>query len=153
MKLPDKFEFEKTVMWHYIGHGIKWRYYRHWGQNCYAGEKYYNLNEFGIQDRSGCLSKDCKVQTPLDSPGHGRWLVMDMCDRPVVFLAREYWKGNKRISAVLSYPDGFGSVDRYFWEIWPNKDGDCSRFFSEKKMESVIVKLLSKNKPRKKRRL
>lgn len=144
MTIPDEFGFEKVTMWHSIGNGIKWRYYRHWGQNHWAGEGYSDLKKFGRDDRSGCLSKDCKVQTPLDAPGKGSWLTMDMVTPPMVFLAREYFKGKERISAVLSYPDGLGAVDRYFWEIWPDKNGDCSRFFSEKEMETAVKRLLNK---------
>src|SRR3990167_4228838 len=118
--------------WHSIGDGIKWRYYRHWGQNYYAGEgSQGRTDETGtVVDGSGGLKTNC--QNGICSLG--------CCMKPIIFLAREYFKGKKRISAVLSYPKGLGIDPDYFWEIYPISDGDVERFYSQKAMHKAIKK-------------
>lgn len=134
--------FKKVTMWHDIGNGIKWKYYRHWGQNYYAGEGLPGR----VDDEGVCVDGsggEHRIVGQYERPD-GRMISTDSkyCRRPVVLLAREYVKGKERISAVLSYPGGLGYCDNYFWEIYPNKQGDCTRFDSEKKMESYIKRQL-----------
>jgi len=130
-ELQKAFGFDKVVKWHDIGDGIKWRYYKHWGQNVWAGER---RTEIRKEDRSGCL---------IEVPGFGM-----LCLRPRVFLARLYKKGDKEISAVLSYPHGMGVEDSYFWEIYPIRGfkgkHDCERFYSEEEMEKRIKELMKR---------
>lgn len=78
MKKANDLGFSKAIMWHDIGHGIKWRYYRHWGQNVYAGEGKFDRKDEGVEDHSGCLNKACIITTPKDGPGKGKTLLMDM---------------------------------------------------------------------------
>lgn len=125
--LDTAFGFDKVTKRHSIGDGIRWRYYKHWAQNVWAGEGRYKVDG----DRSGCLYDD----------GLG-------CSRPLVFLARLYKKGRKEISALLSYPNGIGAVDTYFWEILPTRGFkgyyNCERFTSEVRMERRIRQLMLK---------
>lgn len=110
--------------------GIKYRYHKHWGMNCWAGE--------GLTikdgDRSGCLHEE-------ESRFYG-------CSKPSVVFQRIYYKGEKQISAVLSYPHGIGAVKRYFWEIYPSSNGDVERFFDEEEMEKAIIKIFKGRKYR-----
>jgi len=127
-ELQRAFGFDKVVKWHDIGEGVKWRYYKHWGQNVWAGEG--RTEVFG--DKGGCI---------IEVPSYPR-----LCLKPIVFLARLYKKGDKEISAILSYPNGIGAEDTYFWEIYPIKgfrgEYDCERFLSEEEMEMRIKELM-----------
>jgi hypothetical protein len=110
-----------------IGDGVSYVYVKYWGSNTWAGEGL----ESNKGDTSGCLRK----------PG---CMPLGCCSRPIAVFQRVYSKGNKSISAVLSYPHGLAAEDNYFWEIYPCGDGDIDRFSSEEEMEKAIKKELSK---------
>ena len=106
---------------------ISWRYYKHWGQNVWAGEGL----EIKHGDRSGCVDVI-----------NGR----HMTDVPCVVFARVYEGTQGWISAVYSYPHGIGAMDSYFWEIYtPDQDimEDVERFDTEEEMEQRVIELLS----------
>lgn len=111
-----------------IGDGISYRLQKHWGMNVWAGEGLYELNG----DASGCLHRN-----PFD-----QYLT---CSRPLVVLQRIYEKGDKSVSAVLSYPNGLSHLGdkTYFWEIYPAKDGDVEMFFDEDEMETAVREVLN----------
>lgn len=119
--------------------GIVFRPIRSWHSLSYAGEGLEYMP--GTKDRSGCLKKE-------ETYG------LNICTRPLTVTHRLYWNkknSDKTISAFLSYPDGMGSADEYFWEtLGTRKDGDIERFFgknSERKMEKKIIKVLDTLKP------
>lgn len=119
--------FIPTTMEREIGDNIVFRPKRTWHSNTYAGEKLKIVNG----DRSGCMIGD------------------DICRIPYTVTHRLYWhKSNpsKTISSFLSYPNGMGACNEYFWEIYPAEDGDIERFSSELEMEKAIIKILKDTK-------
>lgn len=136
--------WNKLNTWNKVNKTIKWRYYRHWGNNCHAGEGREGIRnkEGKVVDGSGGLHSITGVLTTHSGNkvfGEARL----MCSRPIVMLARHYVKGNEQISAVLSYPNGLSIVDGYFWEIYPYK-GDIARFGSTAEMEKAVVRELNR---------
>jgi len=122
-------DFFPCTKWVSIGGGVFYRPHKHWGMGVYAGEGKHINNG----DRSGCLR-----DSPLNS-------FDETVSKPIVVLQRIYKKGNKELSAVLSYPNGLTFVDEYFWEIYPIKGGDIDRYFgssAEEQMERAIKGLL-----------
>jgi len=71
----------------------------------------------------------------------------EICSQPKTVIHRIYWhedNSEETISAFLSYPDGMGASDEYFWEVY-EIDEDTERFFgddAEKEMEEKIIKVL-----------
>jgi len=108
-----------------IGDGISYRPHKHWGMNVYAGEGLFSYNG----DASGCLHGDKSE----------RWRAT--CSRPIVVFQRIYTKGDKQVSAVLSYPDGLSAINHYFWEIYPYHD-DIGCFDTEEEMEEAVKEAL-----------
>lgn len=114
-----------------IGDGIFFRPIRSWHSGTYAGEKLYKIP--GSNDGSGCLFSE-KLSD-----------VLPVCSPPHTVTHRLYWHEkdpNQTISAFLSYPNGMGVCDEYFWEA--NKvedDNDITRYFgpdAETEMEAAI---------------
>ena len=120
-----------------IGDGVSYRLHKHWAMNVWAGEGLYSYKG----DGSGCLSKTDRSGNQIDLNDKYAY-ISGMCSRPLVVLQRIYKKGDKEISAVLSYPNGLSHQDTYFWETYPMKDGDIDRFSSEEEMEEAIKKVL-----------
>lgn len=121
-------EYYPTTPWHDIGSGLSWRHYKHWADGHLAAEGITDVHG----DHSGCLEVigDRKMTTV-----------------PLVVEARRYFNHvtEQYLSAVFSYPKGLSMEKEYFWEIYPNLDGDIQRFFgldAEKEMETVIIELL-----------
>jgi hypothetical protein len=102
---------------------------KHWGMNSYAGE---GRTEMGA-DSSGCLRKDSGS--------------LELCPRPHVAIYRHYWSKKGKISCFLSYPNGMGYEDGYFWEIYTIGDkelfDDIERFSTESECEKAIIGYLS----------
>jgi hypothetical protein len=69
---------------------------------------------------------------------------------PKTAMHRLYWAvtcPQYKISAFLSYPGGMGICPEYFWEVMLGDDVKCFTGPSaEKKMESVIIRVLTKSK-------
>lgn len=107
-----------------IGNGISFRPIRSWHSATYAGEKL----EIVQGDRSGCARKE----------GYGH-----SCSIPLSVTHRLYWHESapeKTVSAFLSYPNGLGCSDEYFWETHGITD-DVERYFgdaAEAEMEIAI---------------
>ena len=120
-----------------IGYGISYRPHKHWAMNVYAGEKLFSH----MGDASGCLIAIAADGTPLSKNDPCAY-ISATCSRPLVVIQRIYTKGDKQVSAVLSYPDGLSHQDSYFWEIYPTLDGDIDRFNSEEVMEDAIRAIL-----------
>ena len=120
--------FIPATMEREIAKDIVFRPIKSWHSNTYAGEKEEHLpNE---TDRSGCARK-------ID----GLWY----CPIPLSVTHRKYWhRKNPKytISAFLSYPNGLGAVDKYFWEALGTINKYEERFFSEEEMERKIIKKL-----------
>lgn len=116
---------------------IVYRPIKSWHSATFAGEKLEKLP--GTNDGSGCM-KRAKLYGELD------W---DMTYIPKTVTHRLYWhKDNPKetMSAFLSYPDGMGSCNEYFWEAYPIK-GDVERWTGDKAeedMEKVLVRILNR---------
>lgn len=109
--------------------GVFFRPVKSWHSGTYAGERLYELPDSG--DRSGCLRPDGRA------------------DPPYTVTHRMYWHERApehKVSAFLSYPNGMGAMDDYFWEcngVDPN--GDVTRFTgddAESEMETAIINFL-----------
>lgn len=109
---------------------IVFRPLRSWHSGVYAGE---GLKEVK-GDRSGCLHE-------ADLQG---WTTL-VTLQPRTVTHRAYWnkKNGKEMSVFLSYPNGMGWEDHYFWEIYPVEEGDIERYREEDEMERRVVELLS----------
>lgn len=125
-------EFIPCTMERHIGNRIYFRPIRSWHSGVYAGEGLYKIP--GTDDRSGCLRRGIDREEP--------------CSRPLTVTHRIYWYEkikDKLISAFLSYPNGMGAVEKYFWEIYPTEDRNIERFIGDKaeeEMEEMIKRLL-----------
>ena len=109
---------------------VVWRTIRSWHSNTYAGEGLFKAPN--TNDGSGCLMES-KEKSPLS-----------MCMKPFTVTHRQYWhRWNKslKVSAFLSYPNGMGCNDQYFWEALTN---DANRYWSEQEMENAITKFLNR---------
>jgi hypothetical protein len=119
-------DFIPTTCERKVSGKIVFRPIKSWHGNTYAGEglKIHN------GDRSGCLK---------DSDG-----VLEQCYKPLTVTHRVYWhRGNpeEEVSAFLSYPNGMGAMDCYFWEAYITRD--TPRFTSEEEMERKVVRHLN----------
>ena len=106
-----KQDFIPATMARPIGDGVFFRPIRSWHSGTYAGERLTKIP--GTTDLSGCL-------------GHH--------DRPLTVTHRVYWNETapeKIVSSFLSYPDGMGACDVYFWEAYPSPEGDIERWTGE----------------------
>ncbi len=119
----------------YIGNDIYYRPHKHWGMNVWAGEGLFIKNG----DRSGCLNGFDIFGKPI--PENTNLSITAACSKPIVVMQRIYWKGDKRISAVLSYPRGLSYHEEYFWEIYGDGLDDIDRFFGDKAEEEMEVKI------------
>src|SRR6185312_2082255 len=119
----SKQEFIPCTTPRHIGSEVYCQPIRSWHSGTYAGEKLTSIP--GSNDRSGCLRDG-------------------MADAPLSVTHRLYWhrdKPEQKISAFLSYPNGMGACDTYFWECNAIAPDDVVRFFgpdAEKKMETAI---------------
>lgn len=107
-----------------LGKGIFVEDRQHWAMNSYAGE---GLREVGA-DASGCLGMDGK------------------CQPPRIAIYRHYWSKKGKISCFLSYPNGMGSRNQYFWEIYSlegNLFDDIERFNTEGELLKRVKELLT----------
>jgi hypothetical protein len=111
-----------------IGDNVVYRPIRSWHNGAYAGEHRTNVDG----DGSGCMKQLSDHR--------------QIADVPRTAIHRLYWNRKNpenTVSAFLSYPDGMGAVQRYFWENYPAKDSDdVSRHFSEEEMENEIREML-----------
>jgi hypothetical protein len=127
--------FIPATMARSIGDGVFFRPIRSWHSGTYAGEKLRNIP--GSADRSGCLF-DEKIRGALDC-----------CSPPHTVTHRLYWHerdATKTLSAFLSYPNGMGCSDQYFWEAYGLSDNDIERYFgdgAEAEMETAIKQYFS----------
>lgn len=109
-----------------INSDVFFRPVRSWHSGTFSGEKL----EVVRGDRSGCARKE----------GAYSW----SCPIPLSVTHRLYWHKNapdKTISAFLSYPNGLGCADEYFWETYGLGE-DVERWFgdnAETEMEAAIV--------------
>lgn len=131
-------KFIPTTMEREIAPNIVFRPIRSWHSGTYAGEKLLKIP--GKNDGSGCMKK-------IWNNGYE----LEVCNIPYTVTHRLYWNKNNpdnTISAFLSYPDGMGAMDEYFWEtLGTSEDGDIERFRgegAEKEMEEKIIKTLSR---------
>lgn len=130
MTKPTADRFIPATMTRHIGDGVFFRPIRSWHSGTYAGEKLRNIP--GSKDRSGCLY-DEKIMGALDC-----------CSPPYTVTHRLYWHerdATKTVSAFLSYPNGMGSSDQYFWETYGAGSDDVERYFgdaAESEMEAAI---------------
>ena len=111
-----------------IAKGIFMQDRQHWAMNSFAGEGLTVVNG----DRSGCVIKD-------------GWKGLDVVLVPKVAIYRHYWSTKGKISCFLSYPNGMGYHNGYFWEVYCLEGGlfeDVERFSTEKELEKRIIKLL-----------
>lgn len=110
-----------------IAGGVRYRPIRSWHTGCFAGEHITSING----DASGCAKLVA-----------GAWATSP----PYTVTHRLYWHPSnpeKCVSAFLSYPNGMGCCDEYFWEASVN---DCERFTgptAEEDCEAAIVKALT----------
>ena len=116
-------DFIPATMEREIAPNIVFRPIRSWHSGTYAGEKLKSVNG----DGSGCITK--QQEYPRET-----------CQRPPTVTQRIYWNKvtSKQISAFLSYPNGMGCMNEYFWEIYPYEN-DVGRFTSEIEMEQTII--------------
>lgn len=111
--------FIPATMARAIGAGVFFRPIRSWHSGTRAGEKLERIP--GSTDRSGCLF-DERV---------GGLLV---CSPPLTVTHRLYWHErdpSKTVSVFLSYPNGMGCSDEYFWESYGIDPEDIKRYFGE----------------------
>jgi len=134
MKKMKTNEFIQKTMERKVSGQIVFRPIKSWHSNTYAGERLEKM-PFSKEDGSGCMR---------------RVNGMNMCYIPFTVTHRLYWhKKNpkEKISVFLSYPDGMGACEEYFWEVYSiRKDGDIKRFYgdnAEEEMEKEIVKFLN----------
>lgn len=119
-------EFIPCTMARHISDGVMFRPVRSWHSATYAGEKL----EIVGSDRSGCARKDGPYSF--------------MCSIPLSVTHRLYWHKDapdKTVSAFLSYPNGMGCSDEYFWETYGLGE-DVERWFgdaAEQEMETAIT--------------
>lgn len=116
-------DYIPATMERIVAANITFRPIRSWHSLTYAGEGLQNVNG----DGSGCVHANGRT-----------------CNRPLTVTHRIYTntKTGKQLSSFLSYPDGMGAVDVYFWEIFPIEQ-DIERFESEYEMERRVIDLLS----------
>jgi hypothetical protein len=113
-----------------IAGGIVYRPIRAWALLTYAGEGLLSVRG----DHSGCVD------------------TLGKCSPPSTAIHRLYWRrlghpDEDTISAFLSYPQGMGCVDEYFWGIYGGGSDGPERFLgpeAETEMETRILELLSK---------
>lgn len=124
-------DFIPATMSRAIGDGVFFRPIRSWHSGTYAGEKLEHMPQ--STDRSGCL---------VDEYLGG---VVRLCCPSLSVTHRLYWHENqpdKTISAFLSYPNGMGAANEYFWEaLGLDPDGDITRYFgknAETELEVVV---------------
>lgn len=107
-------DFIPATMSRPIGNGVFFRPIRSWHSGTYAGENLEHIPD--CTDRSGCLP-------------------------PLTVTHRLYWhelQPDNTISAFLSYPNGMGAADEYFWEAFgPSPEGDITRYFGENAEEEL----------------
>lgn len=106
-----------------IGRDVVYRPIRSWHSGTFAGE---GLRTVG-DDASGCVI--------------GEMRGFDVAMLPKSVTHRIYWnidKPEQSVSAFLSYPNGLGSRNTYFWEMMLPEGEDVERFDSEEEMELVI---------------
>lgn len=106
----------------YITPDISFRPIKSWHSNTYAGEGLTNVNG----DGSGCIDINRRCQQPLS----------------VTHRIYKHDGSDKWISAFLSYPNGMGAVDDYFWEIYNPEESDIEQFDTELEMETKIKAIL-----------
>lgn len=113
-------DFIPTTMPRAIGNGVFFRPIRSWHSGTYAGEELEHMPD--STDRSGCL-----VDARLGP--------MRLCYPPLSVTHRLYWhesQPDETISAFLSFPNGMGAADEYFWEaLGLDPEGDITRYFGE----------------------
>jgi len=129
--LEWKDRFIPCTMERMIAPNIFWRPIRSWHSNTYAGEQMLNTPS---GDRSGCAKEI-----------HGSHLLH--CYIPYTATHRIYWNNetDETISAFLSYPNGMGACDEYFWEALFE---DTERWFDENaeiEMEEAIIERLTRH--------
>lgn len=113
-----------------IGGGVVYRPLRSWHTGAYAGEGLKSVQG----DSSGCVSMHPDRRYMITTP-------------PSTYMHRLYWhvdRPDHTVSAFLSYPNGMGCCDEYFWE---NNIGDCERFTgptAEQDCEASILAELTK---------
>ena len=127
-KKQRKIEFIPCTCEREIAKDIVFREIKSWHRLTYAGEGLKFIP--GTNDRSGCIDDDGRCNPPYS-----------VCHRIY------YHKKNPNfiISAILSYPNGIASINKYFWETLGTRGDDIERFFgknAEKNMEKKIIKVL-----------
>lgn len=115
----SKLKFIPTTMARHIGDGVYFRPIRSWHSGTLAGE---GRKPKDGEDGSGMLMRE-------DYKG------LRVCMPPYTVTHRLYWhesEPSKTISCFLSYPNGMGASDQYFWESYGiTEDGDIDRYFGE----------------------
>jgi hypothetical protein len=117
-----------------IGEGVGYRPLRSWHSGVLAGEE-------GV---AGELSKD-KDRSGLTVTIKHHGYSTRMCYPPKSVTHRFYWKDDVTlgVSCFLSYPNGMGAGDSYFWEVLLDA-GDVERFKTEEKVEARILEYFRK---------
>lgn len=130
MSLTPGLDFIPATLEREIFPHIVFRPIKSWHSGTYAGEGLYTIP--GTSDGSGCLRRD--TIGPLK-----------VCGQPLTVTHRAYWhtQTGEWISSFLSYPNGMGAWDRYFWEIYFRKTDFASRFPEEAEMEQTVIALLT----------
>ncbi len=102
-----------------VGAGVVYRPLRSWHSGVFAGERLDIVNG----DRSGCVIKS-------------QYCRDGVAPIPYTYTHRLYWNAEGRtVSAFLSYPNGMGCSESYFWEAMLE---DVERFWSEEEMEDAV---------------
>lgn len=122
--------------------GIVYRAIRSWHRGTYAGEGLEQVHG----DASGCIKSVNVSNPPVNTRGAITTLSMDMnmTTQPKTTDHRLYWHvdfPDDTISAFLSYPNGMGMCDSYFWEAYPMSDGEerWSGDAAEIEMEEAVI--------------
>ena len=102
----------------------------HWAMNSYAGLGVSEVNG----DSSGCIYRRLSEREGLK-----------LCLVPKVAIYRHYWSSKGKISCFLSYPNGMGMLDDFFWEVYSLEGDlfdDIERFDTEEECEAWIINKL-----------
>lgn len=125
---------------------IEWREAVHWAMNYYAGLRNSRQDIRQWDDRQYEDGKPMNYSGDIHGEISVGYYSMSL---PGVCLYRHYRLIGTEypiMSSFLSYPNAMGALDTFFWEVYPDLDGDITRFETEEEMEAYVKKCFNSKK-------